>query len=143
MEVKVKGKPKSFEEFYFSKDNEIHDIEKIIIYVDSHNNSTGYYNGSMFCPECRSAELHFVHKTSKRRAFLRRSSSTKHDDLCSYNFEYTSKKIATEFVEDLDKSQMQDRLASALNMLFKKKKAEKHKNTTQKKFGYLKRIQYL
>lgn len=41
----------------------------------------------MFCPECKKAELSFVHKTSKRRAHLRRNKSSCHEKGCSYNYD--------------------------------------------------------
>lgn len=71
----------------------------------------------MFCPECRKAALTFVHKTSKRRAHLRRIANSAHKSNCSYNYEYAPEKRTIEYVQSLSNSQIQDKLDSIMNML--------------------------
>lgn len=112
-------KPKSFEEFYYKTIGDVCDIEEVIEYSDSHKGKIGYYEGQMFCPECREAELYFVHKTSKRCAHLRRCPTTKHISECSYNYEYASKKHLQEYIDSLTCHEIQDKLNSIINMLFK------------------------
>lgn len=112
-------KPKSFEEFYFEGTNEIYDIDYLINHVNMHDGKLDKYDHHMYCPECFKAELYFVHQTSKRRAHLRRCPSSKHEDGCSYNYQYASKKLLKKYFESLDYSQIQDKLNSIINMLCK------------------------
>lgn len=60
---------KSFDECYCTSMNDIATLDYIVDFVESHDGKLGNYEGSMFCPECRSAELSYVHKTSKKERF--------------------------------------------------------------------------
>lgn len=110
-------KPKSFEEFYYRAKKDIFDIELVTEYVDSHNDSIGKYDGEMFCPECRKAELYFVHKTSRNRAHLRKCPTANHEQNCSYNYAYASKKLIKSHIISLSYDRIQDKLNSIINML--------------------------
>jgi hypothetical protein len=110
-------KPKSFEEFYYRAINDTYNIEKVIEFSDLNNQNIGKFEGEMFCPECRQAELYFVHRTSKRRAHLRRCPTTRHEKECSYNYEYATKKHVQEFIDSLSYDEVQDKLNSIINML--------------------------
>ena len=90
-------KAKSFEEFYSKNKDDILDIDIVADYAESHDGDTTPFDKDMFCPECKQAELSFVHKTSKRRAHLRRIKSSNHKDGCSYNYEYASKKTVKKY----------------------------------------------
>ena len=79
-------KAKSFEEFYSKNKDDILDIDIVADYAESHDGDTTPFDKDMFCPECKQAELSFVHKTSKRRAHLRRIKSSNHKDGCSYKY---------------------------------------------------------
>lgn len=117
---KLMTNKKKFEDFYYnsecSSERKICPIEEISNYIEK-NNDYNVYDGHMFCPECRQAELAYVHETTRHRAFLRTKPSTSHMEGCSYNYEYAKKKQIEEFVESLDDNQIRDRLNSALNML--------------------------
>lgn len=115
-------RPKSFEEFYFSKEDNTFDIEVIEEYVAKNNGNIGKYESNIFCPECRRAMLAFWRKSSKRRAHLKRIPSSKHTYTCSYNYEYASSKRVKEYVDSLTYSEIQDRLNSMLNMICKQYK---------------------
>lgn len=115
-------KPKSFEEFYFSIKDDTLDINIVADYADSHKGNIGEFDGNMFCPECKKAELSFVHRTSKRRAHLRRNRSSKHKDGCSYNYDYASKRTVKKYVDSLSYDEIQDKLSSIMNMLCNKHK---------------------
>ena len=91
-------KSKSFEEFYSQNKDDILDIDIVAYYAESHDGDITPFNKDMFCPECKQAELSFVHKTSKRRAHLRRIKSSNHKDGCSYNYEYASKKTVKKII---------------------------------------------
>ncbi len=110
-------KPKSFEEFYSKHKDDVLDIDIVADYSDTHDGDIGVYLGDMFCPECRQAELSFVHKTSKRRAHLRRTKNSTHETDCSYNYEYASKKTINQYVDSLNYEEIQDKLNSIMNML--------------------------
>ncbi len=114
--------PKSFEEFYYLSEDKICDVDIVEEYVIRTGGDVGIYEGNMFCPECRKAILSFVHKTSKKRAHLRRNSSSSHDKDCSYNYDYATSKRVKEYVDSLTYNEIQDKLNSILNMLCKKQK---------------------
>ena len=113
-------KAKSFEEFYSKNKDDILDIDIVADYAESHDGDTTPFDKDMFCPECKQAELSFVHKTSKRRAHLRRIKSSNHKDGCSYNYEYASKKTVKKYVDSLNYEEIQDKLNSIMNMLCRK-----------------------
>ncbi|WP_200809555.1 hypothetical protein [Virgibacillus dakarensis] len=132
------NKPKSFEDFFYSKTQNICTVEEISDYANKHNGNYEPYDGFMFCPECQKAELFFVQKTSKRRAHLKRKPSTQHPDNCSYKYEYAPKQHIKQYVDSLTPKQVQDRLNSILNILCKNKKKEEtafkqEKTSTQPK----------
>ena len=124
-------KPKRFEEFYFSVVDDILDIDIVVDYVALHDGDTGKFTGSMFCLECKKAKLAFVNKTTKRRAHLRRIGTLKHEDSCSYNYDYASKKVVKKYVDSLSYNEIQDKLSSIMKMLLKnhQKKNNKAKET--------------
>lgn len=114
-------KSKSFEEFYFSSKDDIFDVDIVSNYADSHKGDIGEFDGNMFCPECKKAELSFVHRTSKRRAHLRRK-SLKHKEECSYNYDYAAKRTVKKYVDSLSYDAIQDKLNAIMNMLCNKHK---------------------
>lgn len=115
-------KPKSFDEFYSKSKDDIYDIDIVVDYAETHNGDIGDFSNDMFCPECQKAKLIFVHKTSKRRAHLRRNRSTCHEENCSYNFEYASKRVIKEYVDSLNRDEIQDKLNSMMYMLCRNKR---------------------
>ncbi|MCY8068110.1 hypothetical protein MOB77_14050 [Bacillus haynesii] len=118
------NKPKSFEEFFYSKTQDICNVEKVSDYASQHNGDYVPYDGFMYCPECQEAELSFVRKTSKKRAHLRKKPSTPHLDSCSYNYEYAQKNLIKKYVDSLTYDQIQDRLNAIMNLICKTKKRE-------------------
>lgn len=110
-------KAKSFEEFYSKKNDDILDIDIVADYAERHDGDVSPFLGDMFCPECEQAELSFVHKTSKRRAHLRKLPSSNHVDGCSYNYEYASKGTVKKYVDSLNYGEIQDKLNAIMNML--------------------------
>ena len=119
------NKIKSFESFLFLGDGKIHLINEIEEYSDKHNNEINHYYGKIFCPECKKAELSFVHKTNFKRAHLRTKPKSLHDEECSYNYEYANSKTVKEYLSSLSKEQIEDKLQSMMNMLFKVKRNER------------------
>jgi hypothetical protein len=61
---------KSFDECYCTSIHDIATLDDIADFVESHDGKLGNYEGTMFCPECRSAELSYVHKTSKKKSIF-------------------------------------------------------------------------
>lgn len=118
-------KPKSFEEFYYRTIDDTCNIEVVIEFSDDNNGKVGKYEREMFCPECRQAELYFVHRTTKRRAHLRRCPTASHEKECSYNYEYATKKHVQDLIDSLSYDEVQDKLSSIINMLCKDSKKSK------------------
>ncbi len=118
------NQPKSFEEFYYLQEDKICDIEVLEEYITNNNGNVGKYEGNMYCPECRKAILAFWHKSSKRRAHLKRIPSSSHRETCSYNYEYASSKKVKEYVDSLTYNEIQDKLNSIINMLCKQRKSD-------------------
>lgn len=112
---------KSFDEFSFCTADEIEDIETLNDYFIKHKN-LGIYHDNMFCPECRQAELSYVPKTLQRRAHLKRKTSSKHTNWCSYQFDYASKKYIEEYLKNLRDDQIKDKLDAMMRSLFLKKR---------------------
>lgn len=119
---------KTFDECYFSMENRIEYLDNIIDYVKNNKEDLGKYKDCIFCPECKIAELSYVHQTTKRRAFLRRKPSTQHKQNCSYNFEYSSSKFSNQYYEKLDSNQIEDKMNSAMRELFKNEDGLDRKN---------------
>lgn len=117
-------KAKSFEEFYSQNKDDTFNIDIVSNYAESHDGDITPFDKDMFCPECKQAELSFVHKTSKRRAYLRRVKSSNHKDGCSYNYEYASKNLTKEYIDSLSYDEIQDKLNSIMNMLCRKHTAK-------------------
>lgn len=112
--------PKSFDEFYFCTADKKEDIQILNDYFIKHKN-LGIYQDNMFCPECRQAELSYVPKTSQRRAHLKRKTSSKHTNWCSYQFDYASKEYIEEYFKNLRDDQIKDKLDAMMRSLFLKK----------------------
>ena len=112
--------PKSFDEFYFYTADKKEDIQILNDYFVKYKN-LGIYQDNMFCPECRQAELSYVPKTSQRRAHLKRKTSSKHTNWCSYQFDYASKEYIEEYFKNLRDDQIKDKLDAMMRSLFLKK----------------------
>lgn len=110
-------KGKKFDDFYFVKDCQIHNLDEVQEHYEKNNCNISYYKGDMRCPDCQKARLAFTHKTSKNREYLSKEPSSSHLDNCSYNYDYASKKQIIEYVETMNDNQIQDKLEAALNML--------------------------
>ena len=115
----------SFEEFYYSKDNQIHDISEVQKEYDQCSGDISKFKNQMFCPECKKAKLSFTHRTSFKRAFLSKKRSSDHVEGCSFIHDSASKRDILEYIKQLSTNQIQDRLEAALNqLLLKKSKAD-------------------
>ena len=132
----MSSKPKSFEEFYYTKQNAVLDIEKVSAYAKQHDGDYAPYKWYMFCPECKKAGLTFIHRTTLKREHLKRIPSTSHLESCSYNYGYASRMVIKKFVDNLTHAQIQDRLNAIMNMFFdieKPKDISTDKETKEKK----------
>lgn len=108
---------KSYDEFYFRVTKKNENIEILNKYLIEHKN-LGNYQDNMFCPECKEAELLYVSKTSKCRAYLKRKISSRHTTSCSYQFDYASKSYVNEYFKDLSDNQIKDKLDAMMRSLF-------------------------
>lgn len=114
----------SFKEFYYTEDNQLHDLSEIQKEYKQNNGDISKYRGKMFCPECKKTELRFTHKTSNKREFLSKLPSSNHSEGCSFIHDYATYKEIKEFAEKLSDKQIQDRLEAALNQLLSKEGKE-------------------
>lgn len=110
---------KTFDEFYSLKKKKIYSIDAVINYSELHNGNILPYDKDMYCPECKQAQLTFVHETSKRSAHLRTIPFSKHKSRCSYNYEYASNKTIKTIVDSMSSAEIDDRLNAMMNMLCK------------------------
>ncbi|MBP3277017.1 hypothetical protein [Kandleria sp.] len=116
----------SFEEFYYTEDNQIHNLYEIQKEYEQNNGDISKYRGQMFCPECKKAELRFTHKTNKKRAYLSKIPLSEHAKDCIFKNGYASNSEIIQFVDNLSKEKVQDRLEATLNQLLPKKVKEGH-----------------
>ena len=110
-----------FEAFYYTKDNQLHDLYEIQEEYERNNGDISKYRGYIFCPECKKAELSFTHRTLSRRAFLSKIPSSDHAEDCLFKNDYATNSEIRQFTNTLNDRQIQDRLESALNQLLPKK----------------------
>lgn len=109
---------KSFDNFYYSSEGKLHDLEEIQQEYDRNNGNISKYRGKIYCPECRKAELSFTHRTTRTREFLSRKPTSNHNEECSYFYDSTDKKKEIKsYVGNLNDNQIEDRLESTLNYL--------------------------
>lgn len=112
----------TFEEFYYSIDQQIHSLSEVQDEYEKNNGDISKYRHNMLCPECQNARLRFTRKTSKRRAFLSKYPSSEHAEGCSYIHDYATKNEIRQFVKSLSDQEIKDRLETVLNQLLPKKK---------------------
>ena len=122
---------KTFDEFYSLKNNIICSIDEVINYSESNNRNIGPYHQDMYCPECKKAKLTFVHKTKKKRAYLRKIPSSNHESGCSYNYEYVSNKTINTIVHSMSNAEIDDRLNAMMNMLCKDTSAKNESSNNE------------
>ncbi|EQK42661.1 hypothetical protein C672_1605 [[Clostridium] bifermentans ATCC 638] len=129
----MSSKQKSFEEFYYSPKNNVFDIDIIEEYVNSHDGSYEPFRDRIFCPECQIAKLTFIHKTSRNRAHLKKIPSSYHEEGCSYNYDYASKRTVKKYIDSLKENEIQDKLNTMMNQLFRlnKKKIDFGENINE------------
>lgn len=114
----------SFEKFWYSKDNQLHNLSEVQKEYQENNGDISKYRHKMYCPECKRAKLSFTHKTSNRREFLSKIPSSDHTNGCSFNYNPVTKNEIKKVTETLSDAQIQDRLEAALNQLLPKKANE-------------------
>ncbi|QLB12925.1 hypothetical protein EV697_102401 [Bisgaardia hudsonensis] len=110
---------KSFETFYYLKDQSVHNVQIIQNEYKNKNGNILLYKGYIRCPECKTAELSFTHKTSLRKAFLSKLPTSEHAEGCSYIHNYASNKKLKDFVGNMNNEKIRERLESALNRLYR------------------------
>ncbi|WP_143326845.1 hypothetical protein [Vandammella animalimorsus] len=107
------SKDKKFEDFFNRSKGVIESIDTLIAYDEKHNNLAPYV-GNIFCPECRSAQLHFVRSKTPH---LRTNPSSQHLPGCSYHYEYVKNKTVVEYLEALTPEQVESRLNAMMRLL--------------------------
>lgn len=113
-----------FEAFYYTKDNQLHDLYEIQEEYERNDGDISKYRGYIFCPECKKAELSFTRQTSSRRAFLSKIPSSDHAEDCLFKNDYATNNEIRQYTKTLNNQQIQDKLESALNQLLPKKVKE-------------------
>ncbi|MDU8924560.1 hypothetical protein RYD26_06500 [Pasteurellaceae bacterium LIM206] len=113
---------KKFDEFYYLKDNEKHNINEISEYVSSQKDGNYTpYQGLIYCPECQKAKLTYIHKTTNKGDYLKKIPSSQHHNWCSYFFDISSKKEIEIYFGELNEDQIIDKIDSVMRFLLKDK----------------------
>lgn len=113
---------RTFEEFYYLKDNKILPISSIEDEFHKNNNlNIGIFENNIFCPECYQAKLTFVQK-GRRRCHLKKIKSSNHLEGCSYKYEYISNRGIKNYINHMSNEQVEDKLNSIMRYLFSTKK---------------------
>lgn len=115
--------PKRFDQFYFTDDGQICSVDDVAEYADRYSGKIVKYEGKMYCPECRQAQLTFVHRTSIKKAHLRRIPSSFHQNNCSYNYEYALPDCVKQYFSLMTENEIDDKLNSILYMLCREKQS--------------------
>lgn len=109
-----------YDEFYFENDTNYPAKVYWNLYDEDNKKAIEKYDGHMFCPLCKLAPL-TVAKGNQRRYFkVVESDMDKHSEDCSYRNKKATKRETRNFYDDLDKTDIKNRLISCLNRMLKK-----------------------
>ena len=116
---------KKFSEFYFEGDRNYPDSVYWELYNKNPQEAISKYEGHMYCPLCRKAPITVAKGNERRYLKVDRTDMEKHDIDCSYRLEEGNKKETSDFYQDLDKTDIKNRLVSCMNRMLKEVKAAK------------------
>lgn len=109
-----------FEDFYFENDRTYPAEVYWNLYDKDHQAAIKKYEGHMFCPLCWLAPL-TVAKGNQRRYFkVVESDMEKHDSECSYRRNQGTRRETDKFYNDLDRTDIRNRLVSCMNRMLKR-----------------------
>ena len=104
-----------YDEFYFENDTNYPAKVYWNLYDEDNKKAIEKYDRHMFCPLCKLAPL-TVAKGNQRRYFkVVESDMDKHSEDCSYRNKKATKRETRNFYDDLDKTDIKNRLISCLS----------------------------
>lgn len=110
-----------YEEFYYEEDKQNHPAcDYWELYDKSPLQALEKYEGNIFCPLCELAPLTVAKGNERRYMKVVEANMSKHAEWCSYRLDKANKKETEYFYEDLDQTDIQNRLISCLNRMLKK-----------------------
>lgn len=110
---------KKYDEFYFENDTNYSASVYWNLYDKDYKKAISKYDGHMFCPVCKLAPLTVARGNQRRYFKVIESDKEKHDIDCPYRHEVASRKETGKFYEDLDTTDISNRLTSCLNRMLK------------------------
>ena len=110
---------KKYDEFYFENDTNYSASVYWDLYDKDYKKAISKYDGHMFCPVCKLAPLTVARGNQRRYFKVIESDKEKHDIDCPYRHEVASRKETGKFYEDLDTTDISNRLTSCLNRMLK------------------------
>lgn len=108
---------KKYDEFYFENDTNYSASVYWDLYDKDYKKAISKYDGHMFCPVCKLAPLTVARGNQRRYFKVIESDKEKHDIDCPYRHEVASRKETGKFYEDLDTTDISNRLTSCLNRM--------------------------
>lgn len=109
----------TYGEFYFENEKNYPASVYWDFYDKNHQEAIRKYEGHIFCPLCNLAPLTVAHGHQLRYFKVIKSDRDKHDRVCSYRHVKASKNETEKFYEDLDRSDIENRLVSCMNKMLK------------------------
>lgn len=108
-----------YEEFYFENDKNYPDSAYWDLYDKNAQEAIRKYKGHMYCPLCNLAPLTVANGKSLRYFKVIEADMDKHEQACSYRLEKANRKETEKFYEELDRADIENRLASCMNKMLK------------------------
>lgn len=111
-----------FDEFFYIVDNKIHDSNKLILACNDFD-FNHKYDGKMFCPECKKAQLIFANGLKLK--YLRTNKNSNHKEDCYYN----GLEESSNYMKKLDSNNIKHRqrikqdINRTMNSLFEESKS--------------------
>lgn len=112
---------KKFDEFYFENDRNYPDSIYWKSFDEDRKATEDKYDNHMFCPLCHLAPLTPAKGEERRYFKVSKTNMDKHDLDCSYKLDSANKAETKEFYNDLDSTDIRNRLISCMNRMLKKR----------------------
>ncbi|MDP8161873.1 hypothetical protein QJU89_00105 [Pasteurella skyensis] len=119
---------KKYDEFYYCVDNTVYPCSCYWdLYEKDSQEATRIYESKMYCPICKQAPI--IVAKGKIRKYMRVKNVDAHHSDCIYFLEEASKKETQIYYDDLDKSDISNKLKYLLNKMLKSQLAGKNIST--------------
>lgn len=108
-----------YEEFFLKDDKNYPVSVYWDLYNVDHQQAIAKYEGHMFCPLCRLAPITVARGNERKYFKVDKNDMHRHDPNCSYKLNVATKKETDEFYEDLDQTDIKNKLVSCMNRMLK------------------------